>query len=362
MDREIFEVEAPFKFTFPIQKAETRDDGMYLIGVASGPEVDIQNERVHPTLIQKWADQINSGDPDKAVIYRDWHNKNSSAADLGVVTKAWVDDDDHLVIEARLDEDNPTAVYIHKSIDKKKKQFGMSVFGKVHSYADEFVQSLGRTVRTFYDATLEEVSNTTKPVYTPSFGTVLSKAVDEAALGEQQVADKTEATETKVEKTEEVATTETTDSGAATSADTGNETVVEETKVEKAITTSTKKDDALLAKIVKQYTALGQTLRDAGLDPKDVEEGEASAETVTKSESEASAESTSAPEVATLAKAVLDLTQIVTDLAARTPDGSAPGTLVKSEAVDPLAELNAVENPIERLRLAMAVKHGETLR
>jgi hypothetical protein len=357
MDREIFEVEAPFKFTFPIEKAETRDDGMYLIGVASGPEVDIQNERVHPTLIQKWADQINSGDPDKTVIYRDWHNKNSSAADLGVVTKAWVDDADHLVIEARLDEDNPTAVYIHKSIDKKKKQFGMSVFGKVHSYADEFVKELGRTVRTFYDATLEEVSNTTKPVYTPSFGTVLSKAVDEAdakvgaADGGTRVGDEIKPTETVVEETTEVATA--TETGAA-------ETTPD---VEKAIKTETKRDDAHIAKIVKQFTALGQSLRDAGLIAEDVDSGEETAETVTKSESDATkAETTSAPEVATLAKAVSDLTSIVTDLAGRIPDGSAPGTLVKSEAVDPLAELKAIENPLERLRLGLAAAHGEDQR
>lgn len=355
--REIFEVDAPYKITFPIEKAETRDDGLYLVGLATGPEIDSENQRIHPSLIQKWADQINSGDPDRQVIYRDWHQKNSSAADLGVLTKAWVTDEKRLGVEVRLDEDNPTALYIHKSIDKKKKQFGMSVAGKVHSYADEFVAELGRKVRTFYDATLEEVSNTTKPIWTPSLGTVLSKAVDEAAAevgaadGGTRVGDEIK-TETVAQATEVETATET---GAATEATS--------TEVEKAIKTETKRDDKQLADIVKVYGALGQKLRDAGLLTEEAASTESTAETVTKSESTTeTAGTTSAPEVVTLAKAVSDLTQIVTDLAARTPDGSAPATLVKAEAVDPLAELYSVTDPIERLRLAMAAKHGETLR
>ena len=238
MTREIFEVNAPFKFTFPVEKAESRPDGLYLVGMATGPEVDSQNERVHPSLIQKWADQINKGEI--TVMYRDWHQKDTSLSDLGFLTKAWVDDTHHLGVEVKLDEDHPTAVYIHKSV-KKGKQYGMSVFGNVISYADEYEPALKRNVRTFYDATLEEVSNTTRPIYTPSFGTVLSKAVTEAASGDNQLGNEVAtnpASGEAVTSTEstEVKTTTTTDSGAATAPDTGKapETAADET-VEKAV-------------------------------------------------------------------------------------------------------------------------------
>src|SRR5690349_11436016 len=220
MTREIFEVSAPYKFTIPVEKAESRDDGLYLVGLATGPEIDSQNERVHPNLIKKWTDQINSGEIE--VMYRDWHQKESSLADLGVVTKAWVDDENHMGVEVKLDEDHPTAVYIHKSIEKKGKKYGMSVFGKVISYADEYVAELKRNVRTFYDATLEEVSNTTRPIYTPSLGTVLAKAVTEAATGDNQLGDEVKTTPdandaaVAAPAAEEVKPENTTDSGAAT--------------------------------------------------------------------------------------------------------------------------------------------------
>lgn len=366
MTREIFEVDAPYKFTFPVEKAESRADGLYLVGMATGPEVDSQNERVHPTLIQKWADQINKGEIE--VVYRDWHQKENSMADLGVLTKAWVDDTNHLGVEVRLDEDNPTAVYIHKSINKKGKKYGMSVFGKVHSYADEYEPTLKRNVRTFYDATLEEVSNTTRPIYTPSLGTVLSKAVSEAATGDTRLSEEaktgTESTEATTTETTEVKTETTTDSGAATAPDTGKapETAANEnTTVEKAVKSENKKDEKALQGIVKNWTALGEQLRAAGL-LLDTTEGSGSSEetTVTKSESGTSQGDTSAPDaVTTLQKSVTELASVVTALADRISDGGAPGLIAKSETVDPLAELKDEQDPIERLRLALAVQHGE---
>lgn len=365
MTREIFEVEAPYKFTFPVQKADERADGIYLIGMATGPEIDSQNERVHPSLIHKWANQINRGEIE--VVYRDWHQKDTSLSDLGIVTKAWVDETDHLGIEVKLDEDHPTAVYIHKSV-KKGKQYGMSVFGKVISYADEYLQDVKRNVRTFYDATLEEVSNTTKPVYTPSFGTVLSKAVSEAAVGDNRLGD--EVKTTPQDSSEEVNTSTTTDSGAATAPDTGEapETAADNTTVEKAVKSENKKDEKALAGIVKNWTALGEQLKAAGLLPEaDAASGSTSEETtVTKSEDSqdsAEASTSSAPDdsVATLQKSVNSLAEVVTALAGKISDGGAPVVVQKSEA-DPLGELKAEVDPIERLRLALAVKHGESQR
>src|SRR5574339_522254 len=361
------EVIAPYKFTIPIAKAEERAGGKYLIGMATGPEIDSEGDRVHPTLIQKWADYINSGGE---VIYRDWHNKNSSAADLGTVTKAWVTDDNHMGVEVMLDEDNPTAMYIWKKA-KQGKQFGMSVFGNVRRFANEWDANLKKAVRTFYDATLEEVSNTTRPIYTPSFGTVLAKAVMDADEGNMTEEVKTET----VEETEVKTQPDTTETGAATAPDTGNApeeapatpeaapadaapatTDAPET-VEKAVKTETKRDEQAVNRIVKNWKALGADLKAAGLLDEETEET-----TVTKSEdAEATVaeEATPAPEVVELRKSVSDLTALVSALADRIPDGSAPGVLRKAEEKDAVEEIAEIENPIERLRFALAAKHGE---
>lgn len=370
-EREIFEVNIPYKFTFPISKAEERDGGLYLIGMATGPEVDSQNERVHPSLIAKWANQINSGEIQ--VPYRDWHHRDSSLEDLGHVTKAWVDDTNHLGVEVKLDEDHPTARYIHKKAMDGKK-YGMSVFGKVISFADEIVDAAQAKVRTFYDATLEEVSNTTRPIYTPSFGTVLSKAVTSAAEGDIRLGEEVKTSQTTTEETtstvSEVAPKTTTDSGAATAPDTGNAptngddtAAVEGATVEKAVTAGTKKDQKALDAIVKTYNALGSQLKAAGLvADEDANAEGATAETTVEKSQSAPETTTSAPDVQVLSKAVSDLTNIVAALATRIPESSSPGLLSKSAEVDPLDELRSVEDPIERLRLSLAVKHGEAQR
>jgi len=173
---------AAFKYTFPISKAEKRADGYYIVGEASGPEIDLEGERVTVEAIASFSRQIElaaeMGDP---IPYRDAHAKDGVLRDLGVVTKAWITPDFHLGVEVRLDvEDNPAALSLFKQITNKGKQFGMSVAGHVLDWADEYVAEVGTIVRTYKDVVLEEISNTTRPAWFPSFGTVLSKAIKDA--------------------------------------------------------------------------------------------------------------------------------------------------------------------------------------
>ena len=170
-----------FRYTFPVSKAEEREDGLYIIGEASGPEIDATAERMAPEAIALFAAQIESmasaGTP---LPYRDAHAKDGVWRDLGEITRAWIDERFHLGIEVRLDSDSAAAVYLFKQIKDKRKQFGMSIGGTVIDYVDEFVQEVGRLIRTYKQIVLDEISNTTRPAWTPSFGTVLSKAIDEA--------------------------------------------------------------------------------------------------------------------------------------------------------------------------------------
>lgn len=209
---------AAFKYTFPITKSEQRADGRYIIGYASGPEVDLEGERMAPEAIQRFAEQINTqtDDPELMLVYRDAHAPDGVLRDLGVIKKAWINEHMHLGIEVRLDDDNPASDFLWKQVDGRKKQYGMSVSGRVLDYADEFVSEVGKTVRTYKNVVLDEISNTTRPAWYPSFGSVLSKSIKDAASAVSDgvhVLNEDELLDTSVEETAkavegEVASTE----------------------------------------------------------------------------------------------------------------------------------------------------------
>lgn len=173
--------QANFKYTFPIAKAEKRDDGYYIVGYASGPEIDSEGERMDPEAIARFSTQINDAPEDGKLVYRDAHAPDGVLRDLGEITKAWVTEKFHLGIEVRLDEDNPSSMYLYRAI-KKGKQYGMSVAGHVVDYANEFVAEIGKSVLTYKNVVLDEISNTTRPAWYPSFGTVLSKSIKDASI------------------------------------------------------------------------------------------------------------------------------------------------------------------------------------
>ena len=174
--------QANFKYTFPIAKAEARADGLYLVGYASGPEIDTEGERMAPEAITRFSEQINSAPDGMKLVYRDAHAPDGVLRDLGEITKAWVTEKFHLGVEVKLEDTNPASTYLFRSIKEKGKQYGMSVAGHVVDYAMEFVDSVGKSVLTYKDVVLDEISNTTRPAWYPSFGTVLSKSIKDASL------------------------------------------------------------------------------------------------------------------------------------------------------------------------------------
>lgn len=174
-----------WKITFPIEKAEKRDEGLFITGLASGPEMDAQGERMAGDLIYRFAEQINSTGGlalSSRLVYRDAHAPDGVLRDLGWINKAWVNNDKRLAVEVKLDDENPAATYLFRQLEKGK-QFGMSVAGKVLDFADEFMADVGAVVRTYTDVILTEISNTTRPAWTPSFGSVLAKALLDTVPG-----------------------------------------------------------------------------------------------------------------------------------------------------------------------------------
>ena len=366
---------ASFKYTFPILKAEQREDGLYLIGLASGPEIDRDEERIAPeaiVLFQKQIeDRFNSGDP---LPYRDAHAPDGVLMDLGVLTKAWINEHFHLGVEVRLDAENPASKYLFEQV-KRGKQYGMSVSGSVLDWADEFVEGLGKAVRTFKNVVLDEISNTTRPAWYPSFGTVLAKSVSNA---DDSVAD---AGESASMDDEELHVDETVDATEEQAVDKAEESA-EETEAPETGTAEGEADTADVDKAGRSISAANrQRLLTAYNEMTDVLAGLGVIEVETVEEPEKSAPSDEQSD--TLQKAIDEavaaavagafeenevLTNQLSEATARiaalenAPRTQLPGAVVDGatkSVEDQFKEQFAKATPQEKMRMALAAMHGD---
>jgi len=169
-----------WKITLPVVRAEEREDGgLYLVGEASGPEPDSHGTAMSEDAIADFArqiaDRLDAGDP---IPYLDSHIKVGLLRQLGHIVEGSITPDFHLRVVVRLDESNPAARYLHESITgPQKKQYGMSVGGDGVEFRVQR-NGLGEKIIQFTKVLLREISNTTKPSWVPSFGTVLARSLD----------------------------------------------------------------------------------------------------------------------------------------------------------------------------------------
>jgi phage head maturation protease len=361
---------AVFKYTFPITKSEQRADGRYIMGYASGPEVDLEGERMAPEAINRFAEQINSGGSE--LIYRDAHAPDGVLRDLGVITKAWVNEHFHLGIEVKLDEDNPASDFLWKSVNKGK-QYGMSVSGRVLDYADEYLSEAAKVVRTYKNVVLDEISNTTRPAWYPSFGTVLSKSIKDAAqtagstgentlekdeLLDTTVEDATKSEETVVsDDTTEKAVDETTDEAVDEATEKSEVEATDEGEVDKAGRSISATNGQ---KLLALYNEMTTTLTDLGL--LGSEEADKTDSTDEEATLDKSTEATADDGRAALEAQVAELAKTVTEQAARIEElQNAPKTVLPTPVSDEtkksedFAAILSKASPADRIRLAMAL-------
>lgn len=363
---------AEWRYTFPIQKAEERDGGLFITGLASGPEVDGQNERMDPAVIYKFADQINNKGvrfKEDRLVYRDAHAPDGVLRDLGWVNKAWVNDQTQLGVEVELDVANPAAVFLFKNITERGKKYGMSVAGDVFAAKDEFLSEVGKAVRTLKDVVLKEISNTTRPAWTPSFGSVISKALDEAVKadstpqGENAVSDTDKELHQHVDESaggnDQPAEEPATDTVTTPDAPPANDAPAE--GAEKA---GKKVSGATSAKLLEQYQAFGATLRELGVleetEVKPAEKADSDDESVNNDKTE---DNEPDPLVKSLAETVADLQKSQAELTAaltvalNRPISQVPPVMEKNDASDDsFEEVFKGLSPSERLRASMAAK------
>lgn len=341
---------AHFKYTVPISKAEVDEDGLYIVGEATGPEIDQHEERLDPQAIKAFAQQIRdrlaAGDP---IPYLDEHDKSTSGRGvlrhLGDLVDGEITENNHLKVKVRLNEDNPAATFLYRQIQAGKK-FGMSINGDVLEFADELVKSIGRKVRTFKSVILTHVANTTRPVWTPSLGTVLNRAVEKALADEgdgEEMAEEIVVESTKVETATNETPVEETTTVEATTEETPVETVTETPAVETpAVSTLETKLDTLIG----AFTALADALKPQTPAPVEVSrsEPETPEPVISKSESEDR-----------FAALEAELAQLKERSATPTPP------VITKAQTEEFEGLLKDMSPQERLRMALAARHNEEI-
>lgn len=336
---------ATFKYTIPVTKSNADEDGLYIYGEASGPEVDVQDERFSEDAINSFADQIreraSSGDP---IPYLDEHEKDGGRGvlkHLGDLVDGGITNQGHLWVKVRLFEDNPAATFLYRSIQQGKK-FGMSVSGDVLSFSDEIVKSAGKRVRTFKSMILKHIANTTKPVWTPSFGTVLNRAVEKALSEGENMAEEIVVESTKVEATP--ATDETKTDVVAQAV---TETVAQPDEAANDI-------NGKLDKIASAVLALAELVKPKELATETPEPATDKSEPVDSTSTAVTVEKSADEKLADLAAELENSKKEIEALKNASISPRPP--VVKAQAEEFSSLIKSME-PSERLRLALQAKH-----
>jgi HK97 family phage prohead protease len=184
-----------FKLTMPIAKSYEKEvEGVshkYVAGVASGTGLDLDYERMAETAITAFKNAVDEGIvlPNgkwSLVPLRSGHRKEWDDV-LGWITKAEVDGEHNLWIEAELDDDSPVAQALFRKLTQPEKpgrplQLGFSVGGTIRKASREWDANLNRAVRVIEDVMLKEISVVGSPAYPTAYVEALSKSVDWEAL------------------------------------------------------------------------------------------------------------------------------------------------------------------------------------
>lgn len=206
-----------FKITMPIKKAYEREDAeggthMYIQGLASGVGLDHHGERMAKSAIDAFAKAVEEGTylPNgelSLIPLRSGHRKEWDDI-LGYVTKAEIDSDYNLWIEAELDETSSHARDLFAKLSrpvqpKKPLQLGFSVGGKIKKAGFEFDEATKGRVRVIEDVMLREISVVGSPAYPTAYVEALEKSVNWDEISEQvQESDMTKDTDVQNQSAE----------------------------------------------------------------------------------------------------------------------------------------------------------------
>ena len=192
-----------FRVTMTLAKSyektnEGGDTSYFISGLASGTGLDHDGERMAETAIDAFKKAIDEGIvlPNGKWSYvplRSGHRKEWDDV-LGYITKANIDDEYNLWIEAELDDTSTTAMDLYRKLNQgdrpgKPLQLGLSVGGTIKKASHEWNAALSKRVRVIEDISLKEVSVVGQPAYPPSYVEALYKSVNWDELEENMTKD-----------------------------------------------------------------------------------------------------------------------------------------------------------------------------
>jgi hypothetical protein len=358
-----------WKHVLTVEKSLYADDKpWYIEGVVSGPGyVDIAGDEFLPDALKQIADHINS----YGVPLKDTHGRNVDEfktimdSEMGEITKAWIDDEGLLHVGGELDKTHPTSVWLRARTDpnelppgKEPKKFGLSMHGITEN--PRVVMAAGQIKRQIADLIPDEISLTTRPFFQPSLGTVISKAMDEAAAEALATGDKSsmsdEVTPKADEKTVEVEV-ETKEVSVVNAAD-ADPAEVEPVNPELNLEDAAKDDIVGVAVVEKsedaQVSAMVTALETSIRNIVRQEIGNSKVEPVVP-EAAASAPvevvvEKSEDRLTIIEKAILGLSENMERLLDTVPETRAPGVLIAKSEIDEAREALAGLSPSERIR------------
>lgn len=161
-----------FKFAIPVTRAYMSSEGeMFFEGTASSTSIDtfhtIFNRQCQEGFSFDIIRGLESGEP--VELEAEHLGEEEPMNILGALVSAVVTEDDKLKVTARLDADNPKAVYYFKKmtvpdpVTGKKKQFGLSINGTVETAHFEYSDELRKNIRVFDRVKLKRVGIVRKP-------------------------------------------------------------------------------------------------------------------------------------------------------------------------------------------------------
>jgi hypothetical protein len=184
--------EQNFKVMMNLAKSfeRTSADGtthMIVSGLASGLNIDHQDDRMAQSAVEAFKKAIDEGIvlPDgrwSLIPLRTGHRLEWSDI-LGWITKADIDEDHNLWIEAELDERSGTAQTLFKNLTQgdrpgKPLQLGLSVGGKITQASHEWNPTLNKKVRVIEGVKLDEISVVGSPANPITYVEALSKSIN----------------------------------------------------------------------------------------------------------------------------------------------------------------------------------------
>lgn len=162
-----------FKLQINITKSYVDDNGNHCLeGVASGPEVDLTDERMSPDALKSMVSSIK-----KCLIeFRDAH-KQEWNDDLGEVVELSPDESNHLIYRSVLDKNLSGSMDFWYRVHTLGKKYGVSNGGAVLKAGMEYVAELGRQVYTYFVVDLYDISITWQAANQYSFANAVLKSL-----------------------------------------------------------------------------------------------------------------------------------------------------------------------------------------